>query len=186
MSRTNFDFSKHVHTTSIYTDEEGNTIQVDKFGIGEQLMHRIIFTNGFFGLVVTGDYGNWLFSRCFVPSAKSDLSCEHYWLEKLRMHSRQSIGNYSQEMTEEAINELIDTRLEDYGLDGTRLDECKAWFKELLRHTDNEIEYQYHAFFESNPPHIDSEMIPFHKEIDVRLKIVMDAFDEMCNRLKQA
>ncbi|SED11956.1 hypothetical protein SAMN04489761_4332 [Tenacibaculum sp. MAR_2009_124] len=181
--RTNWDFSKHIHTTEIFKSNN-NQIRVDEFKQSGTINGYIRFVNDTCGLSVFGDFGNWIFCRQFHPSAESYV-CDHYWCEKLTIGSSQEISKYDSDATEKELKEMIESGLEEYGYQDDILKEGKDWFKKLLSYTDDELEYTYEAFRGSNPTSIDYENIPYVKDTKVRLKIIFDAFDEMCRRMKQ-
>lgn len=186
-NRTGIDFSKHVHTVEIFLNKDNpeSTIRVDHFKIPNTRMDYIQFINTDEIMSVTGDFGNWIFSRPFIPSAKNSVS-DGYWLEKLRDSSCQEAGKYDSDETAKEIQELIDTGLEDYGYEDDELIKAKEYFQELLEHTDDENDYIYHAYYDTycQPNFIDNEMIPFAKKLNNWLSIIFDAFDEICNRLE--
>ncbi len=181
--RTDVDFSKHEHRVEVFKCGK-NEIRVDHFQVEDSRMRYIKLINTDDTLTVTGDYGNWVFCRPFVPSSDGGVS-DCYWLEKLRTASVQVVSEFCSVETEKEIQELINSGLEDYGYKDTELDVLKEWFKDLLEYVDDEIEYTYYAYRYNKPAILDYEMIPFCKKINTWLLIIFDAFDEMCNRLKE-
>jgi len=179
-SRTNFDFSKHVLNitkTDLITIHE---LKDPKYDYMYSL--KFINTNGV--MVVTGDFGNWMFCREFLPSEKTGVS-DMYWVEKLQLYSSQKALGYSSEETAKQLEYEIKQGLEEYGYDGDRLKKAKEFYKELLENVDDEIEYTYKAYRNYDcPSFLDMEEIPFVKSIRHQLKIVFDAFDELCRRCK--
>jgi len=184
-SRTGVDFSKHEHRVEIFKSEK-NEIQIDHFQVGSNNCKYIQFINTDRTLTVTGDYGNWVFCRPFVPSEDGYVS-DGYWLEKLKILSEQdSALSFDSEETTKEIQELIDKGLEDYGYEGEELSKAKEWFKELLEEADDELEYTFKAYRDySKPDFIDYEQIPFQKKVNNWLLIIFDAFDEICKRLEE-
>ena len=183
-TRRNYDFSKHTHRVEIFKSSKGNEIRVDHFQEAEKRCGYIKFVNDEQGLSVFGDFGNWIFCRPFIPSSKGFVS-DGYWNEKLKLYSEQYHAKYDSEETAKEIEELINHGLEEYGYEGDKLLKAKEWFKSLLRHIDEEIDYSYHAYMDySKPDFIEYEMIPFEKKGSPRLEIIFDAFDEICNRLR--
>lgn len=135
-------------------------------------------------LLVTGDYGNWVFCREFVPSKEGGVS-EYYWIEKLQINSRQNGLRFCSDLTREALKKEIEHGLEDYGYKDEKLEEAKEFYTQLLDYCDNEHEYIYHAYYSyNNPGFLDSEEIPFIEVIDPQLQCVFNAFNEICKRLK--
>ncbi len=185
--RTNYDFSKHTHRVEMFTSSKGNEIRVDHFQEADKKCGYIKFVNDEQGLSVFGDFGNWIFCRPFIPSPKGFVS-DGYWNEKLKIHSEQDHAKFDSEETAKEIEELIELiniGLEDYGYKGDKLLKAKCWYQGLLEHTDNEIDYSYHAYIDFiKPDFIEYDEIPFVKKGSPRLEIIFDAFDEICNRLK--
>jgi hypothetical protein len=180
--RTTCDFSKHIHTTTIYKNEE-NEIRVDEFKVPGSRYGYIKFINDSEGMSIFGDYGNWIFCRPFIPSAEGYVS-DSYWCEKLRIGSCQLIYDYDSEATSLELERLIKNGLEEYGYEGEELRKIKQWYKDLLHYVDDEVEYSYHAYRSYNGLSVDFEDIPFEKDISIQLKIIFDAFDEICTRIK--
>ena len=143
---------------------------------------KFINTNGV--CVVTGDVGNWMFCREFHPSADGYVS-DGYWLEKLGMKSTQVGTEYNSEETREEIQEGIDGVLEEWGHEGDDLEEAKEYYRGLLNYVEyQESEYITYAC-DNMPGFMDSEDIPHVRTIIHRLNIVYDAFNEICERLKE-
>lgn len=181
--RSTIDFSKHKHRVEIFKSNK-NEIRVDHFQVDSSRMLYIQFINTNEILTVTGDFGSWVFCRPFIPSKDGHVS-DDYWLEKLRINSSQSAGDYDNSETAKEIEELISNGLEEYGYEGERLEEAKGWYTDLLEHSEDETEYTYYAYRHyDKPSFIDYEDIPFVKKINPRLNIIFDAFDEICYRLK--
>lgn len=184
--RTRLDFSEHVLTETNLRDENtGVRCDIYTFAIPDTSIHKFVFINTHGTLTVTGDYGNWVFCREFHPSEEGYVS-DSYWCEKLHISSVQEIAKYSSEETKEALEELIETGLEEYYGEGYKnLNKMKKPLKELLSYVDDELEYTYHAYRDYDiTEHIDYDMIPFVKKINPRLDYIFDAFDEMCERKK--
>lgn len=183
--RTSMDFSEHVHRVEIFKNDKGDEIQIDHFQVGNSRMNYIQLINTDETMTVTGDFGNWVFCRPFVPSPKGGVS-DHYWFEKLSIASEQRFDQLDSESIAKEIQELIDHGLEEYGYDGDELKDAKEWFTELLREVDDKLEYEYKAFrCPYKPDFIDYEEIPYYMKTPVWLDIIFDAFDEICRRLKE-
>lgn len=184
-NRTGIDFSKHTHRVEIFKSEEGNEIRIDHFQVGKSYMEYIKFINTDNNLFVSGDFGCWTFERPFIPSEKFNNVSDYYWLEKLKIATGQKIELYDSEKTAKLIEELIETGLEDYGYEGDQLAELKEWYRDLLTYVDDEHEYVYHAYRDySRPNYIDHEDIPFGTRLPIHLEIIFDAFEEICERLR--
>lgn len=135
---------------------------------------KFINTNGI--LAVTGDYSNWMFCREFHPSADGYVD-DGYWKEKLKIHSCQEPSNYDSKRTEEAIKELMNDEERNWSK------EDKEYFDGLLFRLDDELEYTYYAYRE-HPNNWDAESVPFVKTIKPQFLYILDAFDEICRRMK--
>lgn len=182
--RTATDFSKHEHRIEIFKNENGKEIQIDHFQVGDSRMHYIKFMNTDENLIVTGDYGSWIFCRPFVPSPEGYVS-GGYWMEKLTIGSVQKPYVFNSDIAAADIKELIDSGLENYGYEGEKLEKAKEWFGELLENCDDELDYQNKAYRDYyKPDFIDYEEIPSGKKVHPWLEVIFDAFDEMCERLK--
>lgn len=182
--RTDINFSNHEHRVEYFKSENGDSlISVDHFQVGDSMASYIKFTNTAHNLVVTGDYGNWVFCRPFIPGVNNYVS-DGYWLEKLSTYSNQVYSDYDSDETANEIMILVQTGLEEYGYEGDELKASKEWFSSLLYFVDDELEYTYHAYRGDKPSFIGYDEVPLVKKVDSRLLIIFDAYDEICNRLE--
>lgn len=178
------DFSEHSHRVEIFKNGD-KEIRIDHLQKNDSRMEYIQFINTDEIMSVTGDYGNWIFCRPFIPSAEGKVSVG-YWIEKLETYNELKLDKLDLDSIEVEIQELIDTGLEDYGYEGDKLEEAKEWFQELLEETSDELDYLHKAYRDYRKPNfIDYDMIPRTNEIPKRLLIIFEAFDEICNRLKK-
>jgi hypothetical protein len=130
---------------------------------------------------VTGDFGNWIFCREFHPSKDGGVS-DYYWCEKLEIYSVQKGLEFNSSETRKTIEAGINGGLVEYGHEGENLEKVTEYYKELLGYTDlQEWEYVSYAY-NNQPDFMDAESVPFEETIKPRLKIVFDAFEEICNR----
>lgn len=183
-NRTGIDFSRHIHRVEIFKCGDKD-IQVDHFQVGSSRINYIQFICTDEVMTVTGDFGNWVFSRPFKPSPEGHVS-DSYWLEKLQMASEQRLERLNMDAISKEIKQLIRSGLRDYGYTGSKLKEAKEWYKELLEYTDDELGYLAKAYRDyDRPSFIESEDIPNTRQIPTWLNIIFDAFDEICNRLKK-
>lgn len=184
--RTHINFSKHEHRREIFKSEDGNEIIVDHLQIGRSRCGYFKFINSNDNLSVTGDYGNWIFCRPFVPHPEESVS-EGYWCEKLSIYSIQEPYEYDADATRKSINKFIESGLEDYGYEDEELEEIKEWFTELLDCVDSEHEYLNKTVYNYDGPRsLDVDYIPHDKTMKPRLNYIFDAFEEICNRLGKA
>jgi len=177
--RTNTDFSEH----ELKVIANDAIIIHDLKQTGCEYTHRVKFINTCGIMVVTGDFGNWIFCREFHPSSEGKVS-DYYWVEKLQINSAQNPYNFDNEGTKKEIEEGIEKGLEDYGYQDKKLEEMKKYYEELLNYVDLS-EFEYTSFAYNNyPSFLDTERVPFIREIKPWLLVIFDAFDEICNRLK--
>jgi len=178
-NRTNVDFSKH---ELIVTNQDGLLVHHLKHPEYSQMYSvKFINTNGI--MAVTGDYGNWIFCREFHPSDDGYVS-DYYWIEKLTIASSQSGLDFDNEKTKKSIEEGINGGLEEYGYNGDELDLMIEYYNELLDYVDLS-RFEYTSFAYNNyPGFTDSECVPFIESPKIWLKIIFDAFEEICDRIK--
>ncbi len=175
--RTGLDFSGH----DVYELRRGDSITYTIKIPNREKFHRINFINIDGVMVVTGDFGNWMFNREFHPGVDNFVS-SGYWHEKLRYASTQDGKDFDHQATEEDIKEGINGGLEKYGYSGEELEKLKEYYRELLYYIEfSEEEYRHYAYNEM-PGFYDSEGIPYRMKTKVWLESVFDAFDEMCER----
>lgn len=183
-NRTGKDFSEHVHTVEIYKCGE-KEIRVDHFKKPETFMESLQFINTDRVLTITGDYGNWVFCRPFIPSPAGKVS-DQYWIEKLKISSEQKLDELDLEGIRTEIKERIATGLEEQGFEGEELEKCKDWYLELLEETDDKLNYLAKAYRDYDRPDcIDHEDIPNYNKVPVWLEIIFDAFEVMCSRMEK-
>jgi hypothetical protein len=178
--RTDFDFSKH---ELIIEKSDGLLVHTLKH---KEYSHwykfNFINTNGI--MVVTGDYGNWMFCREFHPSAEGMVS-DYYWCEKIKISSTQEPFEFDAESTKEEIDAYLNGGLEEYGYEGDDLETMREYYEELSdKVTEGEFYYEAYAYGEM-PYCMDTESVPNNKKIKHWLLCVFDAFEEICRRLKE-
>lgn len=185
-NRTCIDFSQHILTTKIFKTDNWETIRVDEFYKPNTITNWLTFTNTSENLVVSWDFWNWVFCRPFIPSNNGEKISDPYWCEKLRNSSTQTAWEYDSDTSYEEVEKIIkelEENIEDY--DDEDFYEIKDWWEDLLNHTENELEFLYHAYWYDwlRPENIDDEEIPNWKKWHFWLEVVFDAFEEMCSRL---
>ena len=205
MPRVKMDWTKHQLNI-----KKGEFASIHELRKGDSKTERVVFTNIEDHLVVTGDYGQWVFTRNLHPFAGKELLSDHYWVGNLNTSFNDNkIGSeYSPELTSESIDESINDIVEelkeyfnteaiDYpGDDLLGFIDSKEWddefiekkmeevefFNYIQEHVTDELDYVYRAYRE-NPSSLDYEAIPFCREIIPQIKIIFDAFEEICRRL---
>ena len=179
-SRTDFDFSNHELIVEQSEDLLVHTLKHKEYS--SWYLFKFINTNGI--MVVTGDYGNWMFCREFHPSAEGMVS-DYYWCEKIKIASTQQPFEFDDEATIKEIQDMLNGGLEEDGYEGDDLEIMVDYCNELLDKVyDGELHYEAFAYGEM-PYCIDTESVPNVKKIKHWLLCVFDAFEEICRRLKE-
>ena len=174
MKRTTIDFSKHE-----YIKREDKYTKIYELKLPDTITHRVVFINSMNRLTVTGDFGNWVFCRQFLPNAKGS-SCHEYWAEKARINSVQD--PYIFDIN--ALNEEIEYQMnalrgdEDFIDDDDYEEEMNFW-KGML---DIDDEYELISYIYSNEVGVEAECLPTGKKLHPWFEVILDAFDEMCKR----
>lgn len=174
--RTKIDFSQH-ELKITKTDE----VVIYEFKKPDTIIHGITFINCRGILSVIGDFGNWIFNREFHPSKDGYVS-DSYWNEKLQIRSQQTSCKFDEDETIQEIQNFRDNYEENY--DEPITEEIIDWLENLENHVDDEIEYRYYAY-RDKPSDIDYQDVPFAEVQHRYLSIIYDAFDVMCERLKE-
>lgn len=154
----------------IYTLKKPNTI-----------IQKVEFKNLLGNLIITGDFGNYIFCREFHISDDSHGLSDGYFHEKLSIHSYQDVYKFDSELTEKNIIELID-EVDDYTTDENKKEELLDYYNRLIDNVDDETEYDYIAYREK-PNFLDYEDVPKVRDYVTSFKCVMDAYDEIVRRL---
>jgi hypothetical protein len=177
--RTDIDWSKH-------------EIIVESHPEARQLVHylkrpnticqsvKFINTHGI--LAVTGDFGNWIFCRSFVPSADGDFVSDGYWEEKLQIASTQKIYQFDPDQTAKDLNAAIDSLEEDFEDESDR-EEAREYYESCLDNIEDEHEYLSAA--RELPSGWDFESVIHREKPVIWLLCVFDAYDEIVSRLKE-
>ncbi|MCX5884349.1 MAG: hypothetical protein NT096_00290 [Proteobacteria bacterium] len=178
--RTDVDFSKHrlFSFGPIGLSAEGvqENIVIHRLAVPETSCQSVKFINTCGILTVTGDYGNWIFCREFVPSADGSVS-DQYWIEKLQNSSNQDPYVFDADKLKKEVANLK----KNHELSAEEIE----WLDSLAEAADDG-EYSYIAEAMNYPAGFESEMIPKGKIVDWSLLVVFDTFDEICKRLKEA
>jgi hypothetical protein len=178
--RTKIDWSKH----EIIIEDHPEAKQiVHYFKRPDTIMQSVKFINTHGILAVTGDYGNWIFCRSFVPSAESDFVSDGYWIEKLQIASEQVIYKFDVEATEKALYRAIDEIPENFDKDSDKEDALVYYQNCLDVVEDGEFHYRQ-AAADNLPPGWDYESIILEEKPPIWLLCVFDAYDEMVRRMK--
>ena len=171
--RTNIEFDRH---QDIVTFE--GTATVHHFKTPDSFIHSVKFINIHGVLVVTGDFGNWIFCREFHPSKDGSVS-DMYWIEKAQISSTQEPYRFDADTARKDIDELLSNQ-EDYEWS----DEAREWLKELKSAAEGG-RHEYFVTGWEHPGDVDMENIPSGKRTNYQLEAVFDAFDEICRRMKE-
>lgn len=182
-SRTNIDFSKH-EVTVIKHDG----ILIHHFKRPETTDHMLTFINACGVMTVTGDFGNWVFSREFHPTANNESDVDEYyvddcyWDEQLMTASNQDYEIYD---AKTALKEIKEFKENFHKIYKREMDwDEQDWIESLERNVDDEISYRQILYFEK-PSTIDSELIPYGKYRHYWLEAIYDGFDALCEALRK-
>lgn len=179
--RTEFDFSEHELIVNNSGDLLVHTLKHKEYN----RMYRFDFINTNGIMVVTGDYGNWMFCREFHPSADGMVS-DYYWCEKIKISSTQEPFEFDNDATEKLILEGINGGLETDGFTGDGLETMIEYYEDILLYNVNESGERYMInAYDNMPSFCDGESIPHITKIKYWLLCVFDAFEEICRRLKE-
>lgn len=122
---------------------------------------------------VTGDYGEWIFNREFLPSKGGHVD-DFYWKSKLRGESGADGDEWDNEGTKKEILRLLADEERNWS------SEELEYLNEILDRTDsNEEDYRVYAYME-NCGRFDYENIPYETKTKYWLKAVFDGFQEIC------
>jgi hypothetical protein len=179
--RSGLDFSKHILEAheSTMGDEK---IWQHYLRIPGQSSLGIKFTNVSGSLLVTGDFGNYVFSRRFVPSAESEKVSEHYWLEKIRMSSVQKPCSYDCDETISALDEAIKDADDKFSEE--HVAEAKEYYEECKSLAGDEWDCVSWAR-RNMPDFMDSEDIVVGYKLHDQLSVVFDAYDRIIDIYKE-
>lgn len=168
---SNIDFSEH---ELIITEQEG--LLIHHLRIPGKYMNNIKYINTNDIMAVTGDFGNWVFSREFHPGSTDGVS-RGYWDGKLIYSSSQKPYDYDPDETENEIKKLIE---EEKDLSEEELE----YLTECLSRVDDKLDYEYFAYRENIGRFVDYEFVPYAQKRKIWLEIVYDGFNEICKRIK--
>lgn len=180
--RMDVDFSNHELIIVEKEDYLKHTLKHPEYSH----MYLVEFLNIDDKLIVSGDYGKWMFCREFHPSKDGYVS-DHYWVEKLNMDSTQNGYEFDSEATEELIKERLaelEEELENGDIDEDTYDEYKEYYEDYCLYYIDENKHTYLTNAHNHiPSKMDHEDVPYVTDILPRLKIIFDAFEEICRRL---
>jgi hypothetical protein len=184
--RSGIDWSRHEHKTVISripVDQGGKefvSFRMDTLKIPGTIVNSIKFINTAGVMTVTGDFGNWVFCREFEPDGRGGAGAsEGYWKEKLYISSCQVVEKYDAEATESEIRRRLREAEKDGGDPAER-----EYLQDLLSYVNDEVDYRYKAY-QLMPADMDYDDIPLEKKTHHWFIIILDAFDEICQRLKE-
>ena len=174
--RTEIDFSNHVLII-----QENELVKIHWLKKPDSIEKNVKFINCEGSLIVKGDFGNWIFSREFIPNATKEKISDSYWDEKLELHSTQESEVWDESSIIEDIDRAI-LEIAEMGYDESEIEEATEFFKSARTYADNEIDYVCFCR-ENHPDFLNTEIIPNGKVRNNRLNIIYDAFEEICRRL---
>jgi hypothetical protein len=183
---TNWDFSKY-----LLEIKEDSLCTIHTLTLKDSGLGRVSFINVNSRLLVTGDFKNWVFCRCFIPSSEGYVS-SNYWVEKATILSEQKCEEFDPKVTKEALKEKLgdyidesynmemEEYLENYDDDDEVIDYLQGCIERV---EDGEFDYTRFAYVEM-PSRWDYEDVIFCERIKCKLLHVFDAFNEICKRLE--
>lgn len=191
-SRTNVNWSRHELIVSAVPE----VTRIWCLKIPGTVLHQVNFINIKGRLLVTGDYGDWVFTREFIPGEDEPVS-EGYWLEKLRISNPYMEFPLAWEYIKEAILKFPEehgekvTRYEgEYGdiekVEYEVPEDVQDWLDELMWYAEDEdtVSYLYTAY-RKTPQDIEYSNVPYSRSTPYWLDVIFDAFDEICRRIKE-
>lgn len=169
------DWSAHTYVTAKVLVGEVESTQHSLKIPGRGNFNAVVLTNVAGVCVVTGDYGNWVFCRQFVPSSGGSAS-PSYMDEKLRIASKQVTHSFDEESLLENAKLALKEELENGETNARRV--------ELFQQVIDSQPGSEQDYFEllKDFSDVDHECYPSYKSRDVWLDIIYSAFDEMCRR----
>jgi hypothetical protein len=177
MSRTNTKWYKHELKVKITDDLVQYELKKP-----DTYCESIKFVNVAGCLVVTGDFGNWIFCREFYATPKGQVS-DGYWDEKLQIASTQIPNEYDEDGTKKEIMEKLEN-LEDLYDDIGDREEYRSYLEDCLDVVYDQIDYEHQAY-RNMPSFLDYEDVIYNKKRKIQLSVVYDAFEEICRRMKE-
>ena len=107
------DFSKHLYSFEEFSTKQFGKGRVDRLYVNDSDFNSVLFVNFKGILTVSGDFGNWVFDREFIPSEKNQY-CIPYMNEKLRKSSEQSAGEFDSEATVASLKKRVTEILSEH------------------------------------------------------------------------
>lgn len=180
--RTGMDFENHILTITEAKD----------FGVihylhkPNTLTDSLKFINVGGVMSVTGDYGNWIFCREFIPSASSMRVSNGYMAEKLSISSCQEFKDFDHAATIAELKVKLQDYKEDCAFEEKEEDDDMIEYYETCidKASEHKLDYTAYAYREM-PKGIDYEDVVFIEDYKYWLKMVFDAFEEICLKLKE-
>lgn len=180
--RTDIDFSKHKYERLNLNDVTGSCPATICSLHLDSEYHKVVLITANGITSVTGDFGNWVFNREFVPDSRCSDFPGAYWASKLSSYSGQSGYVYDGDKTEERIKYLLSKEgQEEFGREWA--EDEKEYLENCFRYTDSEQEYVNAAFHTRTGWFArDSDHVPYEERLNPWLEAIFDAIEEMCRR----
>ena len=160
-------------------DIENKKLRIHQLKLKDSNNLKVKITN-FDGIcTITGDLGNYIVCREFIPKPNGYIS-DYYFIEKLEYCSTQKGLEFDSEDQEEKLKEWQSELLEDV-TDEDKIEEIKEQFESLFAACQTDSQWE----FESEIYNSDLDFSEFEteKKIKMWLLMIFDAFEEICNRL---
>lgn len=163
------DWSKHV-----VVKEQIDFCTIHTLWIPNSSFNMVRFINAGGICAVTGDFGNWIFCRQFIPHWGQ--YCDpSYWDEKLQIASQQKAHQYDPYKTDEAIKRRMNSSTCD-PVERRYLNEVMEYVHE------NEMMYTIQAY-NNLPDGYDHDTMIIEKSRHHWLDVVYDAYNEIVKRI---
>lgn len=159
------------------------------------VMFRVNFINVMDRLLITGDFGNYVFNRSFYPNEENYVSVS-YWNQKLIGEAHELEFNEIVKDLEEALDKYVENKMEE-----EPDEDCEDKDEYIMMNSDDVMDYyekcielaenrdDSYKFFAYNdyPDDLAEDYgdVVIHEKTLERLRIVYDAFNEICRRVQQ-
>lgn len=170
MPRTSISFTDHIVSNVI---KKANSWELCVPGTNHL---KIVYTVIDGVLLVTGDFGSWIFDKPFTPFPANISVPVHYWAEKAELRSEQSPYEYDPGGTSDMIQQFMaDNKDSLSDVETDYLDRC-------LSISDDEVSYLSYAYNEM-PDTWDSESVMVSHKLKPSFLAIIDGFEAICYKL---
>lgn len=183
--RTGVEFGAHDFTAESCATPNA-AISCYLFKIWNSSAYQVRFVNAYGLMTVSGDWGNWVFSREFHPSSKNGGVSDNYWIEKLKTASSQDPYELDEEETRKELESWLDGTHEYFDEERPLTPGEFEYLHDCLYALgDSELQYAHVAHFENVGRFKDHDRVPLVKKPKYALQVIFDAWDCIVERLKE-